>query len=70
MKPTQLQKKICELVKSQASFWINTNDINSPTHYCDMWEELNDIEELTEGEKDELFKILNDLYTNIRYCIK
>lgn len=44
MKPTQLQKKICELVKSQASFWINTNDIDSPTHYCDMWEELNDID--------------------------
>jgi hypothetical protein len=70
MEPTKLQKKICELVKSQASFWINTNDIDSPTHYCDMLEELNDIDELTEGDKDELFKILIDLYTHIRYCIK
>ena len=62
MKPTNLQKKICELIKSQASFWMNTNDINSPTHYTDIDAELDCIEELSEDAKDELLLALSNLY--------
>jgi hypothetical protein len=39
MKPNKLQKDVCELIKRQAQFWINTNDINSPTHFCDTAKE-------------------------------
>ena len=62
MKPTKLQKKICELIKSQASFWMNTNDINSPTHYNDIEEGVEDIDELSEEEKEELLFALRNLY--------
>lgn len=62
MKPTKLQKKICELIKSQASFWISTNDIYSPTHYNDIEECLYDIDELSEDAKEELLFALRNLY--------
>lgn len=62
MKPTKLQKKICELIKSQASFWMTTNDINSPTHYNDIEESLYDMDELSEEEKEELLFALSSLY--------
>ena len=66
MKPTKLQKKICELIKSQASFWMNTNDIYSPTHYNDIEEELDNIEELSEEDKEELLFALRNLYNLVK----
>lgn len=36
MKPTKTQKIVINAVIDQLNFWRNTNDINSPTHYCDM----------------------------------
>lgn len=52
MKPTKLQKKICDLIISQATFWKVTNDINSPTHYCDIEEEiLRDFDELDDSQR-------------------
>ena len=62
MRPTNLQKKLCELIKSQASFWLNTNDINSPTHYTDIDTELDCIEELSEDAKEEFNSALRKLY--------
>ena len=62
MKPTNLQRKICELIKTQASFWMNSNDINSPTHYDDIQEEVDNVDELSYDAKDELVKSLSDLY--------
>lgn len=61
MKPNEIQKEVCKLIKQQASFWANSNDIDSPTH-------LNDIEESVEQlgvediDKEELVDKLNDLY--------
>ena len=66
MKPTKLQKKICELIKSQASFWMNTNDINSPTHYNDIEEGVEDIDELSEYDKEELLFALRNLYQLVK----
>ena len=40
MKPSEKQKKICELIKSTASYWMNSNDIDSPTHVNDFEEEV------------------------------
>ena len=66
MKPTKHQKKICELIKSQASFWMNTNDISSPTHYNDMEESLDAMDELSEEEKEELLFALRNLYQLVK----
>lgn len=61
MKPNKKQKEICELIKSQASFWMNSNDIDSPTHLCDMDEEVAKLE-LGEDMESELTFALNELY--------
>lgn len=66
MKPTKLQKKICELIKSQASFWMNTNDIYSSTHYNYIEESLDDMDELSEEEKEELLFALRNLYQLVK----
>ena len=36
MKPTKTQKAVCDAVIDQLKFWRDANDINSPTHYCNM----------------------------------
>lgn len=61
MKPNKKQKEICELIKSQASFWMSSNDIDSPTHLCDMDEEVAKLE-LGEDMESELTFALNELY--------
>ena len=38
MKPTIIQKIVINAVIDQLNFWKSTNDIDSPTHYCDMSE--------------------------------
>lgn len=61
MKPNEQQKKICGLIKSQASFWMNSNDIDSPTHLCDIDEEVANLE-LDEEMESELSFALKELY--------
>jgi len=38
MKPTFEQKQLCDTIKMIVSTWMNTNDINSPTHDSDIRE--------------------------------
>lgn len=66
MKPSEKQKKICELIKSQASFWMNTNDIYSPTHYNDIEEEVDNIDFLCDEAKEQLIDALSTLYHLIK----
>jgi len=61
MKPNKQQKEICELIKSQVSFWMNSNDIDSPTHLCDIDEEVAKLE-LEEDMEGELSFALKELY--------
>ena len=65
MKPSKQQKEICELVKSQASFWMNSNDIDSPTHFCDIDEEVANLE-LEEDMESELTFALKELYRIVK----
>lgn len=44
MKPSKQQKAICELIKSQASSWMNSDDIDSITHFDDIEEEVSKLE--------------------------
>ena len=65
MKPNKQQKEICELIKSQASFWMNSNDIDSPTHLCDVDEEVNNLG-LDEDMVCELAHALRELYLIVK----
>jgi len=69
MKPTPRQKQLIEEVANQASFWMNTNDLQSPTHYSDLEDEislleLNDILSAEEAKKFE--DLLGDLFDFIK----
>ncbi len=70
MKPTKTQKAVIDALIEQLQFWRITNDINSPTHYCDMDESYKDSledclsEEEIEGLKAEtcnLFQFIKNL---------
>lgn len=65
MKPNKQQKEICELIKSQASFWMNSNDIDSPTHLCDIDEEVDKLD-LEEDIASELSFDLTQLYQIVK----
>lgn len=59
MKPTKEQIELCNYCKGVINTWINTNDINSPTH-------LNDIEDCTIAEfldcpEDFVSELVNNL---------
>lgn len=66
MKPNEQQKRICDLIKSQASFWQSTNDIHSPTHYEDIETEIDNIEDLNENEKCQLIYIMQTMYDFVK----
>ena len=61
MKPNKLQKDVCELIKRQAQFWINTNDINSPTHFCDIDEELLAMDDFDDVIAEDISYLLKEL---------
>ena len=54
MKPTKTQKTVIETIRRQLTYWRDSNDINSPTHFSDMEDELDalcdclSIDEITE----------------------
>lgn len=69
MKPSELQKEIIELVISQAKFWMNTNDINSPTHFTDNFEEVEKFvceDKISDTKAEDLVNALDNLYRVIR----
>lgn len=66
MKPTDVQKKICDLIIEQANFWKDTNDIFSPTHLCDIEESVNNTDELSSSDKEILIEAFTDLYFKVR----
>lgn len=69
MKATARQKLLIEEINNQAHFWANSNDIDSPTHYCDIEEECLKLEEdasLTKEERVKFEDLLCDLYDFIK----
>jgi len=69
MRPTDKQKAVAKLIQDQAVFWSGTNDISSPTHYCDIDECIgNEVldETITEKEAVVLEKHLNMLLSFIK----
>jgi hypothetical protein len=66
MVPTDKQKEICDLIIEQASYWKNTNDLYSSTHFVDVEESLNRLDDLTEEQFDKLHDALTNLFWIIR----
>jgi hypothetical protein len=69
MKPNDKQKKIIDLIKGQVSFWLSTNDISSPTHYCDIDQDCVGLtleNDLTEEQAEELAVKISDLFTFVK----
>ena len=68
MKPTKTQKAVIDAVIEQLKFWRSTNDINSPTHYSDIYEcykpYLDDY--LSEEEIEQLRSETCNLFTFIK----
>ena len=62
----QLIKEICDLVKRQANFWVNTNDLKSPTHLNDIEEDVNSIDGLSPTDAEELVELVSNLYWFVR----
>jgi len=69
MKATPRQKLLIEEMYNQAHFWMNSNDIDSPTHYGDIEEEclkLEDDASLTKEDRLKFEELLGDLLDFIK----
>lgn len=69
MKPTPGQIKLAQYIESQASWWQTTNDLRSPTHYCDISNDLSELvyeEAITEDESVEIIKTMEVLYELVK----
>lgn len=68
MKANKIQQRLCDVIRSQQSFWRSSNDITSPTHLVDIEEEcftqLDDL--ISDDERNEFVEKLQDLYWFIR----
>lgn len=64
---TPKQKIVITKILSIISSWKYTNDINSPTHYSDIIEELRLLDELIDDEEFNALDIsLTDLLSKIQ----
>ena len=71
MKPTEKQKEVAKVIKDQGSFWMSTNDINSPTHHCDIEECCSNLHKevggvLNTSEEELLTEKLSELYLFVK----
>lgn len=68
MKANKIQNYLCDVILNQQSFWRNSNDITSPTHFNDIEEEcysqLSNL--ISDEDREEFEKKLKDLYRFIR----
>lgn len=69
MKATDRQKDIIKVAELQAQFWNDSNDLDSPTHLCDIDEMVSNLSFdniLSDEDSKELSEILQNLYFFIR----
>lgn len=69
MKATPRQKLLLQEVENQITYWRNTNDMDSPTHYGDIEEELKKLEDdadLTKEDRIRFEDIVGDLLDFIK----
>lgn len=70
-KPTnELQNELIRSIESIIRSWRNTNDISSPTHFGDIWEEMNKYkydERIEISAVDDIAISLEHILKQIRY---
>jgi hypothetical protein len=66
MKPTKLQKEVCDSIITIVKSWRDTNNIDSVTHMANV-EKLLYTDELTEDDKTDLVSWVRMLYVNVNY---
>jgi hypothetical protein len=69
MKTSDRQKEICNLIIDQASFWRDSNDINSPTHGCDIDESVGSLDWLAENDAEDIKRLLYELYIRVKRIV-
>lgn len=67
MKPTSTQKEIIETLKRLVNYWLNTNDLDSPSHITIIEDEINALDDINTDEKDMLIYDLINLLKTIKY---
>ena len=67
MKPTSTQKEVIETSKRLISYWLSTNDLDSPSHITTIEDEINALDDINIEEKDMLIHDLIDLLKTIKY---
>jgi hypothetical protein len=69
MKPTELQQEVAKLIADEARFWYHSNDIESPSHSCEIDLSVDNLglwNNLPKEQIHQLKYMLNDLYWFIR----
>jgi hypothetical protein len=69
MKATENQKALAELIGDDIRFMIETNDIDSPSHYnliTESVEDLGEVFNLSEASMESLENSIYDIYNLIR----
>lgn len=69
MKASEKQIKVMEMCRGQLHFWMTSNDIQSPTHFCDNDEIVSNMtlfDGISELDEQKLRDQLNELLTVIR----
>ena len=67
MKPTSAQKEVIETSKRLVSYWLNTNDLDLPSHISIIEDEVFAIDGLSTDEQALIIHNLVDLLKTIRY---
>ena len=67
MKPTSTQKEVIETSKRLISYWLSTNDLDSPSHISIIEDEVYAIDSLSTDEQVLIINNLIDLLKTIRY---
>ena len=67
MKPTSAQKEVIETSKRLVSYWLSTNDLDSPSHISIIEDEVYAIDGLNTDEQVLIIHNLVDLLKTIRY---
>lgn len=67
MKPTSAQKEVIETSKRLVNYWLNTNDLDSPSHISIIEDEVYAIDGLSTDEQALIIHNLVDLLKTIRY---
>lgn len=67
MKPTSAQKEVIETSKRLVSYWLSTNDLDSPSHISIIEDEVYAIDGLSIDEQVLIINNLIDLLKTIRY---